>query len=125
MYPLNSSRWTAKTRGTITVVIIWITAIGLSSVLLVHSKAEKVPYGNGTTYYYDCHEVWPNETTEQIYTMVIFIITFALPMIILTYTYASIGWKMFKHTSPGNADAVRDEAQLVAKQKVSEQIYLR
>lgn len=116
MYPLSSSRWT-KSRGALTIGFIWTLAIALSSVQLLHSEAIETAYGNGTTYF-DCREVWPDEYSEKMYTMAIFIITFALPMIILTYTYASIGWKMFKHTSPGNADAVRDGAQLVAKMKV-------
>ncbi|KAG8192045.1 hypothetical protein JTE90_025311 [Oedothorax gibbosus] len=39
-------------------------------------------------------------------------------MVVLTFVYSSIGWKMWRHTSPGNADASRDHQQLVAKMKV-------
>ncbi|KFM63567.1 Neuropeptide Y receptor, partial [Stegodyphus mimosarum] len=39
-------------------------------------------------------------------------------MLVLTFTYSSIGWKMWRHTSPGNADASRDHQQLMAKMKV-------
>ncbi|KAI1291842.1 putative G-protein coupled receptor 83 [Halotydeus destructor] len=114
---IGIDRWTAKSRGTLTIVLIWMAAIALASVQLIHSKAEKMMYGNNTIYY-DCREIWPDDASEKIYTMTVFIITFALPMIILTYTYASIGYKMFMHSTPGNADVVRDEAQLVAKMKV-------
>ncbi|RWS30812.1 putative G-protein coupled receptor 83-like protein, partial [Leptotrombidium deliense] len=115
MYPLTSSRWT-KSYALITVGAIWILGISLASVQLIHSKAEEIVYKNVS--YYDCHEVWPNQFIEKLYTMAIFVITFALPMLVLSFTYASIGWKMFRHTSPGNADALRDEAQLMQKTKV-------
>lgn len=77
--------------------------------------AEPFQLGNDT--YYDCKETWTEESGRT-YTLAIFTITFALPMIILTYVYGSVAWKMFRHSTPGNADAARDEAQHIAKVKV-------
>ncbi|RWS07417.1 substance-P receptor-like protein, partial [Dinothrombium tinctorium] len=116
MYPLSSSRFT-KEYGIITITSIWILGILLSSVHSVHSKAEEFS-GHDNETYYDCREVWPDAFSERFYTMAIFVITFAFPMCVLCFTYASIGWKMLRHTSPGNADIVRDEVQLVQKMKV-------
>ncbi|XP_021002527.1 RYamide receptor-like [Parasteatoda tepidariorum] len=113
MYPL-SLRWT-KSRGPLIMGFIWISAFGLSSFQLIHGKAEKITYDGEE--FYDCTEVW-DELDGKIYTMVIFVITFLLPMLILTFTYTSIGLKMWRHTSPGNADATRDHQQLMAKMKV-------
>ncbi|GFR26585.1 substance-P receptor [Trichonephila clavata] len=113
MYPL-SLRWT-KSRGPIIMIIIWGSAFGLSSFQLIHGKAEKFVMGGQEIY--DCTEVW-EELDGKIYTALVFLITFVLPMIILTFAYSSIGWKMWRHTSPGNADASRDQQQLMAKMKV-------
>ncbi|GIY37601.1 uncharacterized protein CDAR_285841 [Caerostris darwini] len=53
MYPL-SLRWT-KSRGPI-IMIIWGSAVGLSSFQLIHGKAEKFVVSGHE--FYDCTEVW-------------------------------------------------------------------
>lgn len=54
MYPLNS-RWT-KSRGPIIMIIIWGSAVGLSSFQLIHGKAERFEIAGNE--FYDCTEVW-------------------------------------------------------------------
>uniref|UniRef100_T1K3U4 G-protein coupled receptors family 1 profile domain-containing protein n=1 Tax=Tetranychus urticae TaxID=32264 RepID=T1K3U4_TETUR len=115
MNPFSSTNWT-KARGKLTVGLIWFLALTASSTQLIHGKAVEEFSGNETIYI--CREVWPSPVAERTYTMIIFVITFVLPMIILVYTYTCIAWKMLNHTSPGNANAARDEAQLEAKMKV-------
>ncbi|XP_054156931.1 substance-P receptor-like isoform X2 [Oppia nitens] len=114
IYPLASSRLT-KSFGTVIVLIIWFLAIGLGSISFFNSMAEPFEWANST--YYDCKETWTLETARA-FTLGIFIITFALPILILTFAYGSVGLKMLRHTTPGNADLVRDEAQHSAKLKV-------
>nr|XP_050052440.1 RYamide receptor-like [Dermacentor andersoni] len=113
MSPL-SFRWTRK-RGPYIILAIWVVAALLSSVQFVHGRATPFTWADGT--YYDCHENW-DENAGKVYTAVIFTVTFLTPMLVLTYTYSSIGWKMWRHTSPGNADIRRDQQQLTAKMKV-------
>ncbi|XP_077552948.1 RYamide receptor-like [Haemaphysalis longicornis] len=113
MYPL-SFRWTRR-RGPHIILTIWVVAGLLSSVQLVYGRANKFTWAGGT--YYDCSENW-EESAGKVYTAAIFTLTFLTPMLALTFTYSSIGWKMWRHTSPGNADAQRDQQQLSAKIKV-------
>ncbi|XP_064457053.1 RYamide receptor-like isoform X1 [Ornithodoros turicata] len=113
MYPL-SFRWTRK-RGPLVILCIWIVAALLSSVQFVHGRATEFTWAGGT--YYDCNENW-EESSGKVYTAVIFTVTFMTPMLILTFTYTCIAWKMWRHTSPGNADVQRDQQQLNAKMKV-------
>ncbi|KAM7305429.1 substance-P receptor [Ixodes scapularis] len=113
MYPL-SFRWTRK-RGPHIILIIWVVAGLLSSVQFVHGRATEFTWAGGT--YYDCNENW-EESSGKVYTAVIFTVTFMTPMLALTFTYTSIGWKMWRHTSPGNADVQRDQQQFSAKMKV-------
>ncbi|KAG8192044.1 hypothetical protein JTE90_025310 [Oedothorax gibbosus] len=54
MYPL-SVRWT-KSRGPVIMAVIWASAVALSSLQLVHGKAEKFTYAGQE--FYDCTEVW-------------------------------------------------------------------
>ncbi|XP_042899013.1 RYamide receptor [Parasteatoda tepidariorum] len=113
IYPL-SGRWT-KVRGRMIIFLIWLCSIALSSFQLVHGKAERFLVGGQEVY--DCNEIW-DELDGKVYTSVVFFLTFLVPMLILSYTYGSIGVRMWAHTTPGNADASRDRQQLVAKMKV-------
>lgn len=117
MNPFGSTMW-IKSRGLITVTFIWIIALSLSSVLLFYGEGSPLQFENTTIIL--CQEVWPSIFVERVYTIFIFLITFVLPFIILIITYSCIGWKMINHISPGNADAVRDEAQLESRNKVSQ-----
>jgi hypothetical protein len=90
-------------------------AVGLGLVIWFNSVAEPFEWGNKTLY--DCKETWSPEA-GRIFTCAIFVITFALPMTILTFAYGSVALKMFRHSAPGNADLARDEAQHNAKMKV-------
>lgn len=114
IYPLGSSRFT-KSLGPVIVAIIWILGLMLGFVIWYNSAAVPFQFGNET--YYECKESW-SEESGKMYTSVIFVITFALPMLILTYVYGSVAWKMLRHSAPGNADPARDEAQQQAKIKV-------
>ncbi|CAG2178488.1 unnamed protein product, partial [Oppiella nova] len=118
IYPLASARLT-KTFGTVIIIIIWALAIGLGSISWYNSVAEPFQFANKTLY--DCKETWSMDTART-FTLAIFIITFALPILVLTYAYGSVGLKMLRHTIPGNADLVRDEAQNSAKIKVNKVI---
>ncbi|CAG2172497.1 unnamed protein product [Oppiella nova] len=114
MYPFGTSRW-SKSLGPFIVCIIWILGVALGSVIWYNSVAEPFQVANQT--YYDCRETW-SEHSGRMYTLAIFTITFALPLCILTYVYGAVGYKMIRHSVPGNADAARDEAQHLAKVKV-------
>ncbi|XP_055939902.1 RYamide receptor-like [Argiope bruennichi] len=113
IYPL-SGRWT-KTRGRLVVFFIWFFSIALSSFQLVHGKALKFTVGGQELY--DCSEIW-GEVEGKVYTLMVFNVTFVIPILILSYAYGSIGIKMWGHTMPGNADPSRDRQQLAAKMKV-------
>ena len=104
------------------VLIIWIFGILLGCVQWSNSEAVPLDFFQNKTVY-DCKETWSEENSKT-YTLVIFIITFALPISVLAYSYASVTLKMLRHTTPGNADVARDEAQNRAKLKVRPK-YLR
>ncbi|GFO02278.1 FMRFamide receptor 1 [Plakobranchus ocellatus] len=92
---------------------IWIFAGSLGSVPLVTSRTTEV---NGKL---KCEERWSNHQYELAYGFSISIVTYFLPVTILTVTYTIIGRHLWRHKLPGNADDHRDAVQLKAKRKVS------
>lgn len=117
MYPLGFPACNKPLAPTV-IALIWLAALSLGLVCYFHSVAEPFTWYNNQTVLYDCKEVWSSEEDAKLYTLGVFVVTFAGPMMLLMITYGSIGWKMWKHTMPGNAHFVRDEISLAAKRKV-------
>jgi hypothetical protein len=70
-----------------------------ASPLIYHARA--VPFNYSGLALYDCREEWEGEISSKIYTVILFIITFIIPFISLTFLYGSIGIKIFKKIQPG------------------------
>ncbi|CAG2177408.1 unnamed protein product [Oppiella nova] len=92
-----------------------MVSIGIALIPYFKTEAVRFAYGNET--YYDCREMWDEEAGKH-YTLFIFIVTFALPISVLTFVYTSICWYILRHNTPGNPDRVRDLAQWKLKIKV-------
>lgn len=95
---------------------IWIVGSGFAASQLFISKSS--PYTLVQFELYECVEVWPNEISGQIYTIIVFVITFLLPIMIITFTYSKIWYQMVHHVTPGNPDSVRDSHRMDVKNKV-------
>ncbi|KAJ6222628.1 hypothetical protein RDWZM_001173 [Blomia tropicalis] len=115
IYPLHSARLTSSSIGLLTISTIWIC--GLLSGFILWANTQVVPIMIANEINYDCKESWSNENKRS-YTIFIFVMTFALPMAILSFVYGSVARKMFNHSTPGNADIERDRVQHNAKIKV-------
>ena len=105
-----------KTHKECVIIGIWITGLLFASVQLLKSRA--VPFKYGSETYYDCREEW-SDADGKLYTLFVFIMTFALPAIVLIFVYGSVGWTIVKHSAPGNPDLTRDLTQLNTKIRVS------
>ncbi|XP_042240707.1 RYamide receptor-like [Homarus americanus] len=117
IHPLNT-RWT-KSRARLVIGCIWVFSVVISLVPLVVSDSERYDWDG--EWYYECKENWPktkNELYEKTYTVVLFVLTFALPVVGLGYTYLSIVGMMCSYRIPGNAEPSRDQQHLQAKVKV-------
>ena len=119
MYPLRSR--ITKSRSKTTILAIWFFSFGLSSIQLYVGRAVpgvEVAPGVWTA---DCVEVWPEprETWRTCYTFFILVLTYILPLVILSFTYGFVGCRLWQRTAPGNADVTRDTNQLRSKLKVS------
>ncbi|GFO38347.1 FMRFamide receptor 1 [Plakobranchus ocellatus] len=108
-FPLKA-RMTSR-RARYTICVIWVCAIGLSSVQLVVGRATTVA---GVT---NCDEVWSSQSSRRTFTMLILFITYIIPLVILSVTYSIVSRLLWKRTAPGNAHEGRDLQQLKAKRK--------
>ncbi|XP_068229236.1 prolactin-releasing peptide receptor-like [Palaemon carinicauda] len=117
IHPLNN-RWT-KSRSRYVIGGIWVFSLVISLASLVISDTQRFDWDG--EWYYECKENWPhtpNEVYEKTYTVLLFVLTFALPVIGLGYTYLSIVGMMCSYKMPGNAEPSRDQQHLQAKVKV-------
>ncbi len=94
--------------------ILWFCGICFGSAQLFQTRAVRFEYDNNI--YYDCREIW-DVSSGRIYTIVIFVVTFAAPVIILIFVYATIAYHILRHVIPGNPDCLRDENQVNRKIK--------
>jgi hypothetical protein len=95
--------------------IIWLLGVIVGSSQLIKSRA--IPFSYGDDHYYDCREEW-SQVNGKIYTLFIFCLTFAFPVIALICVYLRIGLHIMNHVIPGNPDPNRDEAHFTTKIKV-------
>ncbi|GFR93881.1 neuromedin-K receptor [Elysia marginata] len=91
---------------------IWVFASGLGSVPLMKGRTQEVA---GKI---ECEEHWSSQQDAVVYGFFIMILTYFLPLTILSATYTIIGRHLWRHKVPGNADDQRDALQLKAKRKV-------
>jgi hypothetical protein len=93
-----------------------------ASPLLYYARA--VPFNYSGLDLYDCREEWEGEISSRIYTVILFIITFIIPFISLTFLYGSIGIKTFKNIQPGESLTAMERVQYRKKIKVFLFIYV-
>jgi hypothetical protein len=98
IYPSKNCLW-KKTNTTFIIYFVWILSLLTASPLLYYSRA--VPFNYSGLALYDCKEEWEGELKSSIYTVMLFVITFILPLISLTFLYGSIGIQTFKKIKPG------------------------
>jgi hypothetical protein len=87
-----------------------------ASPLLYYSRA--VSFNCSGLALYDCKEEWEDELESKIYTVILFVITFIVPLISLIFLYGSIGIKTFKKTKLGETPSSKEIARYRRKIKV-------
>nr|XP_046910431.1 neuropeptide Y receptor type 2-like [Dermatophagoides farinae] len=96
--------------------MIWLVGLTFASTQLFVSRVS--PYMLSNHKLYECIEVWSEELHGQIYTVLVFVLTFLIPVMIISLAYSAIWYHMVNHVTPGNPDVVRDTHQLDVKNKV-------
>ncbi|CAL1529009.1 unnamed protein product, partial [Lymnaea stagnalis] len=101
-----------NSRSKLVIACIWVFALSLGIIPLVKSRTV-LKHGKLA-----CEEQWSLEQSKQVYGFFIMIMTYFLPVTILSVTYTMIGRMLWRHKVPGNADDHRDAVQIKSKRKV-------
>ncbi|XP_005090267.1 QRFP-like peptide receptor [Aplysia californica] len=101
-----------SSRSKLVILCIWAFALSLGVIALITGRTKEV---GGRVL---CEEVWPDQDSKLAYGFFIMIITYFLPVTILSVTYIGIGRQLWRRNLPGNADDNRDAQQLKSKRKV-------
>ncbi|KAJ8318576.1 hypothetical protein KUTeg_003667, partial [Tegillarca granosa] len=110
-FPLHS-RITYK-RAKYVIVCVWFASVSLSIVQLFVGRTIEIYPG-----VIKCNERWPLENSRRIYTIFILLLTYILPLVILSFTYSIVIILLWKRTTPGNKHHHRDIHQLRSKIKI-------
>ncbi|CAG2171301.1 unnamed protein product, partial [Oppiella nova] len=101
VHPLRSSISWFKSHRTLVICVIWITGTAIGSTQLLISESKPFKYGD--QWLYDCREIWvQGSQLGKLYTVIVFCITFILPMIVLCLVYTLMGCTLIRHHLPGN-----------------------
>lgn len=103
-------------RKLLSIVVIWIFGLCAGSVQFLFTRVVPIPFGSQTLY--DCRENIP-ESFGKFYTIFLFLCTFAIPLVILTYVYSTIGYQVWRHVAPGNPNISRDHNNNLTRKKVN------
>ncbi|XP_069125501.1 QRFP-like peptide receptor [Argopecten irradians] len=116
-YPLKSRITSSRYR--LIIFLIWIIAIAINCLQFVVGRAYEMVKFNSTTNetIVECREAWEDPESERAYSLCMLFLTYIIPLIILTVTYAIVGSILWQRITPGNADAIRDEQQIKSKRK--------
>lgn len=102
----------------------------IASPILIATKISPVIYVNET--YVECTEDWSfldptnSHSIGTIYTIIVFVMTFILPVVALTYLYGHIGIIVYRHKFPeGNDNRVTNQNLTQTKVKVSLIFFIR
>ncbi|KAJ8318579.1 hypothetical protein KUTeg_003670 [Tegillarca granosa] len=119
IYPLKSKSLQQKSKYVL--IAIWIISIAISSVEIPIARTSP---GKGSSIV--CGEKWPEPSlkSKRDFTLVLFIVTYAIPLLILVVAYTVVGYILWKRTTPGNRDELRDIQQLRSKVKVVKMLIL-
>ena len=115
IYPLKP-RMTTK-QAAMVICLIWLLSCAVPLPVGILSRI-KIEYDqNGTPRDY-CMEIWPNPRWRYIYSILIMVLQYFLPLLVLTLTYTRIAILIWVKKTPGETDSTRDQRMASSKRKV-------
>ena len=113
IYPLNPRMTTRQ--ATMIILSIWIMALSVPLPVAILSRTIVI---NGSSHEL-CDEVWPNHKSRYIYSLVIMVLQYFLPLFVLLFTYTRIAIVIWVKKPPGEAENQRDQRLAASKRKVN------
>ncbi|XP_021357145.1 prolactin-releasing peptide receptor-like [Mizuhopecten yessoensis] len=117
-FPLYSKASQARSKQVI--VATWILSISIASAVVPFAHTQRIR----NTTRIKCSEIWPSVQVQRFYSVALFVIIYLLPLLVLSVAYSIVGFVLWKRTTPGNRDQMRDMLQLRSKIKVLKMLIL-
>ena len=99
LYPYK--KYINQRRSNFMIAVVWFLSVILQSPTLYAMRLHHVP--GGETY---CVEDWTplfnNLSSQKIYTVVLFVSMYLLPLIVIAVLYTAISWFLWSHKTPGS-----------------------
>ena len=93
------------------VICIWVISAATAVPIGMYTALEQRQDGT-----FDCHERWPNQSSVEMYTWVIFGLQVVIPAIIISVCYGAIGIKLRKQTKKRFAHSTTSSSYLAKKE---------
>ncbi|XP_035671443.1 neuropeptide FF receptor 2-like [Branchiostoma floridae] len=99
----NEPKFTSEHNGVV-IAIIWALAVifAIPQVVVMDTRPYVSADDNST--YTLCVETWPNYFKREIYTVLLFVILYMLPLCIIGYLYLRVGFKVWCRPVPGGGE---------------------
>ena len=115
IYPLRPRM--TKTQAILVIALIWFLAVIVPLPVAILSRIQTEVDHMGVNRSY-CEEVWPSQHQRYVYSMVIMVLQYFLPLTVLLFTYTRIAIVIWVKKTPGEAENNRDQRMAAAKRKV-------
>ncbi|XP_052829254.1 RYamide receptor [Octopus bimaculoides] len=102
------------------IAVTWVLAMAapLPTAIVSRVLNEKSDGNESDAFNGLCQEIWEHDYQRQSYSMVIMFLQYFIPLIVLIFTYARIGYIVWIKSPPGEAVRNRDERMAASKRKM-------
>ena len=115
IYPLRP-RMTSR-QVAIVIALIWMFSMAVPLPVALVSRIVQQSDGHGQQID-KCLELWPRPGQSYVYSMVVMVLQYFLPLSVLSLTYSRIGVVIWVKRPPGEAESNRDQRMAASKRKV-------
>ncbi|KAJ7305241.1 hypothetical protein JRQ81_011153 [Phrynocephalus forsythii] len=99
--------------ATVIIIVVWLVAITImcpSAIMLTvgHLEGQYMVLGGGrnATYpLYACYEAWPDNSMRRLYTTILFVHIYLVPLMLILFMYGRVGLKLCHSTAPVSDNA--------------------
>lgn len=105
-----------KRNARVLICILWCCAAAASLPVAIYATVVEMPKDDGTIGI--CMEDWKDPSQKRLYSAIIMILQYFLPLAIMIVCYTHIGFIIWLKETPGETDRTRDNNQLKSKKRV-------
>ena len=115
IYPLRPRMTTNQ--AALSIFLIWFLSLAVPLPIAIVSKVSPMEQPNGIIRD-QCTENWERAEQRQVFSVIIMVLQYFLPLFVLLFTYTRIAIVIWVKRTPGEAENNRDQRMAASKRKV-------